>query len=80
VSSESGFDYAFISTLDNANATYSSGYYTGSLISGTDSKSITILVPTAGDHFIDIGYRKDGSQNGGSDCAWFKVNALYDQL
>ncbi|MDR0411572.1 MAG: InlB B-repeat-containing protein, partial [Treponema sp.] len=57
VSSESGYDYAFISQLDNASATYDSGYYTGSRISGEDSVTITIPVPTAGDHFIDIGYR-----------------------
>jgi hypothetical protein len=73
VSSEENYDYAFISTLDNTNATYESGYYTGSLISGTRSVTVTIPVPTAGSHFIDVGYRKDGSQIGGSDCAWFKV-------
>jgi hypothetical protein len=73
VSSESGYDFAFISTLDNASATHSSGYYTGSLISGTTSVTINIPVPTAGSHFIEIGYRKDGSQSHNSDCAWFKV-------
>jgi hypothetical protein len=73
VSSESGYDFAFISTLDNASATYDSGYYTGSRISGTQSVSITIPVPTAGSHFVDIGYRKDSSESTGSDCAWFKV-------
>ena len=76
VSSESGFDYAFISTLDNASASYSSGYYTGSLISGAQTVTVTIPVPTAGDHFIDIGYRKDGSVSSGSDCAWFKVTDI----
>jgi uncharacterized repeat protein (TIGR02543 family) len=73
VSSESGCDYAFISTLDNASATYSSGYYTGSLISGEQTVTVTIPVPTAGSHFVDIGYQKDPSVNNGSDCAWFKV-------
>jgi uncharacterized repeat protein (TIGR02543 family) len=73
VSSESGYDYAFISQLDNADATYNSGYYTGSRISGEDSVTITIPIPTAGDHFIDIGYRKDGGTNSGADCAWFTV-------
>jgi hypothetical protein len=66
-------DYAFISTLDNASATASSGYYSGSRISGEQSVSITIPVPTAGSHFIDIGYQKDGSISSGSDCAWFTV-------
>jgi hypothetical protein len=77
VSSESGYDYAFISTLDNPNATYNSGVYTDSISGGTSSSpvtvTVTIPVPTAGSHFIEIGYRKDYSVNGGSDCAWFKV-------
>jgi uncharacterized repeat protein (TIGR02543 family) len=73
VSSESGYDFAFISTLDNSSATYTSGYYTGSRISGTQSVTVTIPVPTAGSHFIDIGYRKDSGYSSGSDCAWFKV-------
>jgi hypothetical protein len=73
VSSESGYDWAFISTLDNASATYESGFYSGSVISGTNSVTITIPVPTAGSHFVDIGYRKDHSINGGSDCAWYRV-------
>jgi hypothetical protein len=71
VSSEPGYDYAFVSNLDNPDATYSNGYSTR--ISGTESTTVTIPVPTAGSHFIDIGYRKDGSLTGGSDCAWFKV-------
>jgi uncharacterized repeat protein (TIGR02543 family) len=75
VSSEEGFDFAFISELDNASASYYGGYYNGSLISGTQSVSVTIPVPTVGSHFIDIGYRKDGSQSSGSDCAWYKVTS-----
>jgi fibronectin type 3 domain-containing protein len=73
VSSEPLFDYAFISTLDNRDATYNSGYYSGSRISGTDSVTVTIPVPTPGSHFIEVGYRKDGAGSDGSDCAWFKV-------
>ena len=71
VSSEQGYDYAFISALDNADATYSSGYYTR--ISGTTSETVSIPVPSAGSHFVDIGYRKDNSGSAGFDCAWFKV-------
>jgi hypothetical protein len=73
VSSELNYDFAFISQLDNASATYTSGYYSGSVISGTNSVTIIIPVSSAGSHFIDIGYRKDGSVDSGSDCAWFKV-------
>ena len=72
VSSDSN-SYAFISTLDNDSATSASDYYTGSLISGTQSVTVTIPIPTAGSHFIDIGYQKDNSASSGSDCAWFKV-------
>jgi hypothetical protein len=73
VSSEQNYDWAFISALDNANAAYDSGYYTGSRISGTQSVTVSIPVPAAGSHFIDIGYRKDGLDSSGSDCAWYKV-------
>jgi hypothetical protein len=71
VASNSGS--AFISTLDNAAATDSSGYFTNSRISGTDSVTIAIPVPAAGSHFVDIGYSKSSSGGDGSDCAWFKV-------
>jgi hypothetical protein len=73
VSSESGYDYAFISTLDNASATYNGGYYSGSRISGTTSITVAIPVSTVGSHFIDIGFQKNNGGNSGSDCAWFKV-------
>jgi hypothetical protein len=73
VSSESNCDYAFISQLDNASATYQSDYYSDSRISGENSVAITIPVTGSGSHFIDIGYRKDSSGYSGSDCAWFNV-------
>ncbi|MDR0709374.1 MAG: hypothetical protein LBF77_04840 [Spirochaetaceae bacterium] len=73
VSSESGYDFAFISTLDNDSAAYDNGYYTDGRISGGQSVTVTIPVPTAGSHFVDIGYRKDSSVSNGSDCAWFMV-------
>jgi hypothetical protein len=73
VSSEYGYDFAFISTLDNDSAAYNNGYYTGSRISGGQSVTVMIPVPIAGSHFVDIGYRKDGSESNRSDCAWFKV-------
>jgi hypothetical protein len=73
VSSREYFNFAFISALDNAGATYSSGYYEGSVISGEQSVQISIPVPMAGSHFVDIGYRKDIYGSSGSNCAWFKV-------
>jgi hypothetical protein len=74
VSSHSSLSgYAFISELDNGSATGSSGYYTGSPIYGTQSVTVTIPVPTAGSHFVDIAYWKGYGGSSGSDCAWFKV-------
>jgi hypothetical protein len=73
VSSESGGDWAFISKLDDSDANSDINYYTGSKISGTTSKTVTIPVPTPGSHFIEIWYKKDSGLTGGSDCAWFKV-------
>jgi hypothetical protein len=71
VSSEQNYDWAFVSSLDNPNATYSNGYETR--ISGENSTTIAIYVPTAGSHFIEIGYGKDSSVSSGSDCAWFLI-------
>jgi hypothetical protein len=73
VSSESDRDYAFISALDNDSATYNSDYFTGSRISGEAWAEVAIPVPTEGDHFIEICYRKDSSGRGGSDSAWFMI-------
>jgi uncharacterized repeat protein (TIGR02543 family) len=73
VASESGYDWAFISELDNTDATANSGYFAGSRISGNTSVTLTIPIASAGDHFIDIGYSKDGGNSVSSDCAWFTV-------
>ncbi|MDR1072805.1 MAG: hypothetical protein LBL45_03925 [Treponema sp.] len=73
VSSERNCDFAFISELDNDYASYENGYYSGSLISGSTTETVTIPVSSSGRHFIDIGYEKDGSETDGSDCAWFTV-------
>ena len=71
VSSEANFDYAFISNLDSSSATATSDYYRR--ISGEESVTLSIPVSNAGNHFIEIGYQKDGAGSSGSDCAWFKV-------
>jgi uncharacterized repeat protein (TIGR02543 family) len=73
VSSESDGDWAFISTLDNPDAYSGYGYYEDSRVSGTMQPTINILVPTAGSHFVDIGYQKDKGGKAGDDCVWFKV-------
>jgi hypothetical protein len=49
-------------------------------ISGTEyagrPKVITIDVPSAGDHYIEIGYGKDSSEDRGQDCAWFEITGI----
>jgi fibronectin type 3 domain-containing protein len=72
VSSEN-YDFAFVSELDTASASPTSGYYIGSRISGTNTVTVTIPVSSPGSHFVDIGYSKDVSLYNGSDCAWFTV-------
>jgi hypothetical protein len=69
VSSESSYDYAFVGNLDSTASM--SSYY--DRISGSTSKTITITVPTAGSHFVEIGYGKDSGTISGSDCAWFTI-------
>jgi hypothetical protein len=70
VSSEYDCDFAFVGNLDST-ASITDYYY--DRISGNTSKTITISVPTAGNHFVEIGYGKDGSDSAGSDCAWFTI-------
>ncbi|GHV17361.1 hypothetical protein FACS189493_4850 [Spirochaetia bacterium] len=70
VSSESGYDFAFVGNLDSSSATKTSNF---DRISGVTSKDITIMVPSAGSHYAEVGYGKDSSIVSGSDCAWFEV-------
>jgi len=69
VSSEVDFDFAFVSNL-NSSADRASNYRR---ISGNRYETINITIPTPGNHFIEIGYSKDGSGYNGSDCAWFRI-------
>lgn len=73
VSSESGYDFALVGLLDNPNLSRTANYT--DRISGTAQKSIAVNIPSAGTHYIDVGYGKDGSAVGGSDCAWYRITA-----
>jgi hypothetical protein len=67
-------DGAFISTLDNGSATRYSDYYEGSRVNDGQWVTITIPVPTPGEHFVEIGYQKNGSwSSNNGDFALFKV-------
>lgn len=71
VSSEVNYDYALVGLLDNENLSRT-GNYTDR-ISGDTSKIIYVDVPTAGTHFIDIAYAKDGTVVKGDDNAKYRV-------
>lgn len=75
VSSEPQYDFLFVGKLDDANASYSSYQ---DRISGTiTGKIVSITVATPGQHFIIIGYRKDGSGSTNSDCGWYRMVSGY---
>ncbi len=71
VSSESGYDFCLVGLLDNNAVTRDSNYT--DRISGETTKTVSINVPTAGSHYIEIAYAKDVSQVSGSDCCFYKV-------
>jgi hypothetical protein len=73
VSSEANYDFALVGLLDNSNLSLS-GNYTDR-ISGEMEKLISVNIPQAGTHFIEVGYGKDGSVSNGSDCAWYSISA-----
>lgn len=75
-SSEANYDILFVGKLDDANASYSS-YQDRVSGTGTNTKTVSITVPTVGQHFIIVGYRKDGSGNSGSDCGWYRMISGY---
>lgn len=74
-SSESA-DYLFVGKLDDSAATYTSYHARTSGTAGT-VKAVSITVPTVGQHFVIVGYRKDVSINSGSDCGWYRMVSGY---
>lgn len=77
-SSESNYDWLFVGKVDDANASYSN-YQDRVSGTGTNTKTVSITVPTAGQHFVIVGYRKDSSNNTGSDCGWYRLLSGYAQ-
>lgn len=75
-SSESNYDFLFVGKLDDSNASYSS-YQDRVSGTGTNTKTISITVPTVGQHFVIVGYRKDSSNSNGSDCGWYRMVSGY---
>ena len=76
--SESNYDWLFVGKVDDANASYSN-YQDRVSGTGTNTKTVSITVPAAGQHFVIVGYRKDSSNNTGSDCGWYRLLSGYVQ-
>lgn len=72
VSSESNYDFGYVSKLDSEYTDYTAK------VSGEDSQEFTISVPTAGAHFIEFAYTKDVSNDSGEDCFRVKVTTSFD--
>lgn len=71
-SSEDGFDVGIVGLLDNTAMTRTTNY-TDRVWGNNTSKTIYVNVPTAGNHFIEIGYAKDGSGSRYEDCVKYRV-------
>jgi hypothetical protein len=67
VSSETGYDWAFVGGLDQPADRNSENS-----ISGSTNRTFSIEV-SPGTHFVEIGYSKDSSNSYDSDCAWFTI-------
>lgn len=77
-SGESSYDFGIFSNIDTELAASNSEDSTGVFKSckgeaSTDVKTLTYTIP-AGEHFITIKYRKDGSSNSGNDSLQFKLD------
>jgi hypothetical protein len=67
-SSESNYDFGYMSSLDGSASTASYVYR----VSGTSSQSYVYSVP-AGNHYIYFGYTKDGNTSSNNDCVTVEV-------
>ena len=84
-SGESGCDYGIFGQLDTelANSVADDGATNSAKVklnckgqASTDVKQVSYDVP-AGEHFIEIKYRKDGSVDKGNDSLQFKIDATF---
>lgn len=64
-SSEANYDWGYVCGLDKA---YSTSDYLAR-VSGTNSRTVEITVPTMGVHYFYVGYTKDGSGDQNNDNA-----------
>ena len=80
-SSERNFDFGAIGKLDTTSLTgktYSAiknddGTICSAKVSGTETQTIALTVPSAGNHYVQICYAKDSGDEGNNDCAYVEV-------
>ena len=79
-SSEEGYDYGMFSYLDEmlpADPEESGNvYYSFQGVSSGDEQQVSYSVDYAGEHFICVKYRKDGSVSNNDDCFYFRVEDI----
>lgn len=68
-SSESNYDYVYLTEIDSTNTQYNSSIVNKVSGDGTE-KVVDYVVQKAGDHYIYVCYRKDGSGNSYNDCGY----------
>jgi hypothetical protein len=71
VSSEQNYDFALVGLPDSPDLSRTANF--ADRISGEMERTVTVTVPTAGSHYIDVGYGKDSIISAGADCAWYEV-------
>lgn len=71
-SSEASYDWGYVCGLDKA---YSTSDYLAR-VSGTDSRTVEITVPTMGEHYFYVGYTKDGSGDNNNDNAVVNIMSV----
>ena len=76
VSSESNYDFGYVSKLDTAFST-SNYNYRGS---GVASKTVSVTVASAGSHYLEFAYTKDSSNSSNEDMFRFKFVSQSSRL
>ena len=66
-SSEANYDFGYLSPLDDD--TQSTSNYAAK-VSGTQSSTVSFVIPSTGVHFFYIGYKKDSSQSRNDDTVY----------
>lgn len=80
VSSEQGYDKLHVGRLDTAlNVNYADSLALRT-ISGSREETLSVAVSSAGIHFLDFIYKKDGSGSVGLDAGQFKLEGAVERI